>query len=278
MQLYALDKDHPVLAQNAQKHLTYQCPECRAPVRVRGGPHRQTHFYHLRSNFHCDQHRKTLVHLKIQDLLHAQMPGSVLEKSYPEIGRIADVSWEKHGLIFEIQYSSISLAEAKARCEDYAKLRLNVVWILHDARFNKRRISDSEAFLRQNNSYYTNIDAKGQGLIYDQFDISKNMLKVFRGPPLRVELNQPKRSPSFDPKENMPQAILSRLDHNRFYFKGDLIDQCDQHPSQKGWLSMAHLENKFFKIVSKNKLSPIFQWIKDIYTSFLNCALESSAK
>ena len=42
-------------------------------------------------------------------------------------------------------------------------------------------MSNSEAFLRQNNCYYTNIDSRGQGMIYDQFDICQNQIKIFKG-------------------------------------------------------------------------------------------------
>lgn len=97
MQLYALDDQSLTLATKAEKHKNYQCPECLAKIRLRGGPHRQFHFYHLHAARHCRQQKKSLKHLQAQLILKSLLPPdeAILEKSFPSIGRIADVCWEK---------------------------------------------------------------------------------------------------------------------------------------------------------------------------------------
>ncbi|HSW86819.1 MAG TPA: competence protein CoiA family protein [Rhabdochlamydiaceae bacterium] len=277
MQLYALDNEQFIFAQQAQRHKNYCCPECQGNVRVRGGPHRHIHFYHLAANSLCNQHKKTLPHLQTQLRLYRLLPGSLLEKPYKGIHRIADVSWEQQKIVFEIQCSSISLDEAKARCRDYEKLGLTVVWILHDNRFNKRRISHSEAFLRQNKCYYTNIDSKGQGIIYDQFDIAKNRIKYFWGIPLQVDLSLPFKNQNLQLKHPIPQALILRLSLN-LYFKGDLIDRSLQYSSGTAFQSMLHLEKKWLQPLSLlSFFQSILKHIKDFYNSALRFALESLA-
>jgi competence protein CoiA len=278
MQLYALDNDQFVFAHHAQKHKNYRCPECQNDIRIRGGPHRQTHFYHLGTNPLCNQHKKTLIHLQIQLKLYAQLPGSAIEKPYKQIHRIADVSWEQQGIVFEIQYSAISLVEAQERCRDYEKLGLTVVWILHEKRFNKRRMGNSEVFLRQNICYYTNIDAKGQGIIYDQFDISKNMIKLFWGLPLGVNLSSPLRLQRSHSTIKLPQALLSRFIPGRLYFKGDLIDKCLKNSSEEAFRSMTSLEKKIFKPASLRLFPSILGIVKNFYRTILRMALESLAR
>jgi hypothetical protein len=126
VQYYALEKEMRVLANDAKKGVLYSCPECRSNIRVRSGPHRQPHFYHLRKERNCRQHQKSLTHLQIQNRFSSLIGKDeiVLEKAFPEINRIADVAWENKKIIFEVQCSSISLAEARQRCEDYESLGL----------------------------------------------------------------------------------------------------------------------------------------------------------
>ena len=96
MQLYALnDQNQVVGAHQASKKLDYQCFECQSRVRLRGGFHRQNHFYHVDPNQPCRLSGKGMVHLQIQiylkQLLNCQT--CFLEYRFPSIGRIADVAW-----------------------------------------------------------------------------------------------------------------------------------------------------------------------------------------
>jgi competence protein CoiA len=185
MQLYALDKSSLVSASGAGREICYLCPECRGMVKKRGGPRRQAHFYHLRRPASCRQHGKSLAHLQIQLHLKSLIPSLALEKRVEN--RIADTLWEQEKIVFEVQCSPLSLAEARHRCRDYAALGYTPVWILHDKRFNRSRLSPAEEYLRlESTAYFTN----GRH-IYDQFDVCKNSRRLFTGPPLPVDMSVP---------------------------------------------------------------------------------------
>ncbi|HEY5259018.1 MAG TPA: competence protein CoiA family protein, partial [Rhabdochlamydiaceae bacterium] len=76
MQLYALEEERPILAHEAKKQKNYRCPECLSPLRLREGPRRQAHFYHLKTQTLCRLHHKSLVHLRLQLILNRRLPGS----------------------------------------------------------------------------------------------------------------------------------------------------------------------------------------------------------
>jgi competence protein CoiA len=185
MQLYALDQGKPLFASDAEKGKSYQCPECNAPVRVRGGPSRQIHFYHPVLPKKCRQHEKSQEHIRLQwKLFELFGPSeSQIECPFPTIGRIADVVWHPKKLIFEIQCSPIPLEEVQCRILDYNLAGYEVVWILHDKQFNKKNLSAAEHFLRNIPCYFTNIDKTGFGIVYDQFEVIKNYKRMFKGPP-----------------------------------------------------------------------------------------------
>jgi len=208
MQLYALDDKHPILATEAIKQKNYRCPECLTFVRPRGGPHRQPHFYHLRSHPSCRQYQKSLPHIQLQLHLKSLIPNSSLEKSFSKIGRIADVAWEEKWIVFEIQCSPISHEEAKSRCEDYALLGYTVVWILSDRRFNKKNLSLAENFLRGRLCYF----ARGTE-IYDQFEVIQNMKRSFRGPRLPIDPRIPVIS-KLGEITTFEGALINRLTKN----------------------------------------------------------------
>jgi competence protein CoiA len=219
MQLYGLDQSGPILAEEASRGKNYLCPECLAPIRVRGGPHRQHHFFHIRSNIQCTQHQKSLPHIQAQLALKNCLPEAGLEKPFPTIGRIADVAWEEKKMIFEIQCSPISLEEVQNRNRDYASLGWKVIWILHDNRYNKRKLTPVEIFLRQNGCYFTDIDSSGNGIFYDQFEVLNRFFRAFRGPKLSV---------------------------NPATFTGSLADRLSKlSPSDPSLLRMQALEERF---------------------------------
>ena len=104
MQLYALDKNSIVIsAKNASKHDRYRCLECQSNLRLRGGIHRQNHFYHLDSKRICRQSGKSMEHLQVQLFLQSQLSltdDCLLEKRFEEINRIADVFWVSKKIVF----------------------------------------------------------------------------------------------------------------------------------------------------------------------------------
>ncbi len=225
MQLYALENDFPIAASKAEKGKDYLCPECRAQVRLRGGPSRQTHFYHLALPKSCRQHQKSEEHLQLQIRLVAAIGnGAQIEARFDPIQRIADVAWHAKKIVFEIQRSPISLEEVKERNLDYQSVGYEVIWILHDAQFNKRTLQAAENFLRTTPCYYTNIDKLGVGIVYDQFEVIEGNRRNFKGPPLSVAPEKIATMPQIaSPDMELPQILLSRLQNWKCYAQGDLL-------------------------------------------------------
>lgn len=226
MQLFALDQDQKLcLIHEALKHRDYFCCECGSLVRKRGGNRRQDHFYHLAPNENCRQNGKSLVHLQVQLYLEQLIGnGIVLEKRFPQIQRIADVCWEKEKLIFEIQCSPISIQEVDERNRAYRSLGYQVVWILHDARFNQKRISAAELFLEAQLHYYTNMSDQGEGMIYDQFHLLQGFNKKRQQGPFPVQIDRPVRQHSF----NHPYLIQK---YGKLCFEGDAGHLYLQNPA-----------------------------------------------
>lgn len=188
MQLYAFDKDGRTQpAWKAHKHQDYQCLECDGLVRLRGGPHRKAHFYHISVPKNCRQAGKTLPHLQTQAFLERNLNCS-LEQRFPTINRIADAVWEERRIVFEVQCSPISAAEVRARNKDYHSIGYRVVWILHEKQFNQWRVSAAEMALQKGLYYFTNMDKDGNGQVYDQFDVIQDGLRTHCLPPLPVNL------------------------------------------------------------------------------------------
>lgn len=225
MQLYALENDFPIAASKAEKGKDYLCPECRTQVRARGGPSRQTHFYHPTLPKSCRQHQKSEEHLQLQlKLVTAIGTGAQIEARFDTIQRIADVAWHTKKIVFEIQRSAISLEEVKERNLDYKKVGYEVIWILHDAQFNKRTLPAAENFLRTTPCYYTNIDKSGFGIVYDQFEVIEGNRRNFKGPPLSVTPEKIVAMPRIaTPDIELPQILLSRLQNWKWYAQGDLL-------------------------------------------------------
>jgi competence protein CoiA len=215
VQYYALEKECRILSIDAKKGILYHCPECRGKIRLRSGPHRQPHFYHLKRDLACRQHQKSLTHLQIQNIVSSLLPDfeAVLEQPFPEIHRIADVAWLPQNIIFEIQCSPISIEEAKQRCEDYESLGLLPIWILHDKRYNRRKLSAAEHFLRTKHCFFTNIDETGRGEFYDQDDYCQGYRRLFKGKKNRIDL----RNPLTPSKKTIPQRPLKKWTLLRLY-------------------------------------------------------------
>ncbi|MBA3285957.1 MAG: hypothetical protein H0U27_12990, partial [Nitrosopumilus sp.] len=122
MQLYAFDIESKLIsAKNALRQIDYFCPECKGYLRLRGGLHRQDHFYHSDFTPTCRQSVKSAEHLHTQLYILSQLPEKkcFMERRFPEINRIADICWESKKIIFEIQCSPISVEEIQERNRDY---------------------------------------------------------------------------------------------------------------------------------------------------------------
>jgi competence protein CoiA len=232
MQLYAKDSNQELIfVDRAERQKNYFCMECGTIVRVRGGIHRQNHFYHLEPHRTCFLHAKSLAHIHVQCHLQTLLSPEEchLEHAFPEIGRIADVVWAPRHLIFEIQCSPISAEEVKKRNEDYASVGFQVVWILHDTRFNQWRLSAAEKFLKEAPHYYTNMDSQGEGMIYDQYSLSHGGIRQAFLEPLPVNLKTPYFLPFYERQDRLEkidvQPLLDRL-HWPVFFSGDFLSKC----------------------------------------------------
>ncbi|NGX41830.1 MAG: hypothetical protein K940chlam7_00104 [Chlamydiae bacterium] len=230
MQLFALDtKKQLVSANHAQKQNDYLCTECGSIVRLRGGEHRQKHFYHLKPDRQCRQSQKSLNHIQVQKYLQKILPTGEcsLEQRFPEIQRIADVVWEPKKIIFEVQCSGITAEEIRSRNKDYLSVGYNVIWILHDNRFNKWKVTAAERFLKGSPHYFTNIDPKGRGFVYDQVDtIGEGVRKPVKLR-CRVNLSLPKAledRESVSTKE-IPNLLEKRLELWPIFFGDDVMDR-----------------------------------------------------
>jgi competence protein CoiA len=209
MLLCALDKitKQLILAQNSQKQTNYVCLICGQNVRFRRRFFFQRHFYHCNTPKQCHARPKSLVHSQVQYQLQQILPGSQLESRFPKSQRIADVVWWPQYLVFEIQCSNISVRDVLARNMAYKKIGLDVIWILHDQCFNKKKTTPAERALENSPHYFTNIDANGKGYFYDQYSKIINHKRYILSPPLPIDLTTPRHSKS------------------KIYFAGDLTDQ-----------------------------------------------------
>jgi len=222
MSLYAYDEDLLLYAVEAEPKKVYRCAGCSGHVRVRKGFARLPHFYHLSSAPSCRLYSKSEDHLLLQVALQKMLPGEIiLEKPFPQISRIADVAWEPHKIIFEIQCSLLSIKEAQQRMVDYKSLGYQVVWILDDRIFNRRSLRPAESYLRQHPCYYVSMRKEGP-TFYDQFEILDGKRRVKRGHSLKIEIDKPfLLSNQSWTKEKFPSQILQKK--SNLYFKGDLI-------------------------------------------------------
>lgn len=226
MQLYALnEKKELINAHQAFKKTDYYCLECHQIVHLRGGPHRQRHFYHLEPTPFCRQHQKGAVHLQLQSYFFQHLPvgDCQLECAFPSIGRIADVAWFSQKIIFEIQCSPISSEEILARNRDYQQQGWQVIWILHDQRYNQTRLSAAELTLRSSPHYFTNMDQLGSGIIYDQFDICDKGLRLMRLSPLPIDIREKRDLNSVQKQSFSLNLIQQRMLTWKISFAGDLI-------------------------------------------------------
>ncbi len=213
MQIFALDENRPIQALGAMKGKNYICPECGELVRLKAGKRRVTHFFHPKRNPKCLLAQKGLIHLRLQRFIQYLFDdeGAEIEKAFPSIGRIADVACIKSKRIYEIQYSPMTLEEAKARCNDYESIGFQVIWILHDATYNRRKMRPVEQFLLSKNCYYANMDTEGNGMIYDQ-------LSLYGKRPINL------RKCHCLPDHGWPNPLFTRGQNWSYYHEGDFFD------------------------------------------------------
>lgn len=231
MQLYALDENNLISSIKAAKQCNYACLECGGIVRLRGGPQRHPHFYHVATTQKCRLNGKTLMHLHVQTYIQKLLPHKdcALEYRFPAINRIADVVWLSEKIIFEIQCSAISAEELQSRQEDYASQGFQVIWIFHDKRYNKEKLTAAEISIKNHPHYFTDMDENGKGVIYDQLAYLVNDVNhiIVTKCPIKVASIRKINAPLTSDRNNcIPQALISRGKQWTVSFAGDLIDLC----------------------------------------------------
>lgn len=282
MQLYALDSQEQLThARQALRQTDYYCLECQQIVRLRGGPQRQRHFYHLDPTPLCRQHQKGAVHLQLQSFFLQQLPlgDCVLEYSFPSIRRIADVAWLSQKIIFEIQCSPIASHEILARNRDYQQAGWQVVWILHDQRYNQMRLSAAEMALHSSPHFFTNMDRFGEGIIYDQFEIREGGIRLKRLPPLPIDIRY-KKQKAFG-NQPIPSIFLKKRAQSwNTSFAGDLLDLFLETPHSDYFCQVLEIE-KSLGFGSRTSLAwkhlPMKLWQKGVaapYQIFFRFLLE----
>jgi len=269
MQLCALDDNGKlVFAAHAHKQQDYSCPECSGRVRLRGGFHRQDHFFHLEKTSHCRQNGKGMVHLQVQHYLLMHLPEgqSQLEHHFTGINRIADVAWTPHKIVFEIQCSPISAEEVLNRNTDYGGLGWQVVWILHDTRFNKWRLSAAEEALSRSPHFFTNINSEGEGLIYDQYAYVYKGVRKHRMESLPIEITNYRTIPAGQWQPLEVGVVMRRIKFWQMSFKGDLVDLM-LRGEKKDYLKV--IQEIELKEASEKKSSGGFNPLKDLLYKML---------
>jgi len=266
MQLYALDRDgEPVLAARADRREQYFCMECACPLGLRQGEARRPHFYHFRASEKCRLSAKGMIHLNLQQYLCDLLPEAKMEQRFKKIGRIADVAWLPKKLIYEIQCSPISAEEVLGRIADYRSIGFEVVWILHDKKYNRYRQTPAENALKENTHYFTNFDRASQGIVYDQYEIVQKGRRALKLSPLPVDLSRPAAVMGNEAAE-LP-LIKQRSMHWRVQFAGDLLDRA----GDSKYLEKArHFERKQQRAFSfKHLLHACLNWYRQWIDSLL---------
>ena len=228
MHLYAIDVNGSVIAaDDAEKQKTYHCIECGAEVRQRRGIYRRTHFYHIaHGDIPCLLDAKSILHIQIQQHLKSLFPMGecILEHRFPSIGRIADIMLATRKIVIEIQCSPISYHEISSRSADYNSMGYDIVWILHDKTFNKRRLSAAELFLYggKHPYYYTSISSDGEGGIYDQFDLISRGIRITSSHRHTIDITAIRIIADMKPYR-LPENISRRCILWPFHFSGDIL-------------------------------------------------------
>lgn len=205
------------LAFDAKRGKDYYCPECSAVVRLRLGEERRPHFFHLDPPESCRQAAKSLEHLALQlhikNAFENQGVKANLEHRFPTLNRINDVYVPEKNLGFEIQCSPMTAEEALQRIADYRKLNIDIVWILHTMTFLKKKASSFEKAIEPKTHYFSSMNGKGEGEIFDLFAPIEQGFRKERGVKYPVDVTTPilkSRQGSF--RKERP-----------FHFKGDLL-------------------------------------------------------
>lgn len=275
MQLYALDLYNKFInVARAIPGKDYFCHECRALVRVRGGPRMQRHFYHYKSGSDCRQEGKGIVHLAVQTRIIESLPEGegAMEVHFPTIRRIADVAYASRKIVFEVQCAQMQPEEALARTSDYASIGWQVIWILHDARYNGKKRTTLEEGLIKVPHYYTNISDEGVGIFYDQLVIWKDQRRYFESYQREIKLELTEKNQA----EVDLRLLFNRMENWPVLLEGDFLNTWERDNYQQLWEQMRGIERSLDRS-SVSILRRLFQkMLARPYRVFFRWLLESA--
>jgi competence protein CoiA len=228
MQIYALDKNGELVpSHKAQKQLDYECMECHEVLRLRSGFQLRPHFYHVKERKSCNLNNKSELHIAVQNHIQNLFPEGeiILEKRFPN--RIADCVWEKEKIIFEVQVPPITHREVEGRIRDYKSHGYELVWILSDTRFNHGRVSGAEHFLLSHAHYFTSLNTRGHGMIYDQISWFPMGFRQERLEKRAIQLHQLYRKP--------PLPLIPERKNWILHFQGDSPLSREEEEKRDAW-------------------------------------------
>jgi competence protein CoiA len=180
----AIDSENntEITAREALTGKDYYCIDCGAVVRSRKrGPFAS--FHHFKPH---KKNKTALEHTLIQQEIFKRLPKSCIEYPIPHIKRKADVLDLEKKWVYEVQCSPISLKEVLNREKDYAKQGFTIIWILHDARFNKKHVGPAEHHIRSTQGcYFATCGEWGVSFLYHQEDlvIGSKRVKIYGSKP-----------------------------------------------------------------------------------------------
>lgn len=277
MALFAKDGNSFISAWNGNRNHLYRCIECRAQVKIRRGPNRIPHFYHLQTAPSCRLYSKSEEHLLLQLQLKKLLPEkeAEIEHPFPSINRVADVLWEKEKIVFEVQCSIILETEVRNRITEYTKCGYQIIWILDDRLYNKRTLRPAEKFLRSTQAYFASVNRRGSSEFYDQFEILGSRTRIKKGGRLKIDpskiclFSQP---PEY---EKWPSQVIQRAEYSKKYFYGDILERALTAPRSiphalvlHNWKDLETILKEHTK--GKSLLIQVFEtWIKYPYLRLL---------
>jgi hypothetical protein len=182
--------------------------------------------------------------MAIQTWLKGLLPDgeAVLEHPFLPICRVADLFWEKQRLVFEVQCSPISEEEVQRRMRDYRALGIDVVWVLDDRLYNKKRLRPSERLIRKGWSYFASVDKESLRVrLYDQLEFLTEAARKYRGWALGVDFR-------WGPYEK--------------YFRGDRNDPEVRMREAATIQKIAEMEKNFLR---KQRLSAVREPFEQVY-------------
>ena len=219
MALFAERSERKISALDAKEKHGYTCLLCKHPVILKKGTSKVPHFSHKKLSPSCKQKKRSSKHLELQLQIQSLFPEAevTLEVPFYEIQRVADLVWEKEGIIFELQLSPLTKEEALRRERDYASIGYEVVWLLGDKTFNRRKGKEAEIQIRKKTSYYISLKT---GQIYDQIEHFHGRIQEILLPRRAIYLQKPQK---IEDPNTFSSPLKERATRSKICFLNDYL-------------------------------------------------------